>query len=125
MGWLRGVLLLAMAGALALALGLALAERATAESSQRAYTTSPPDNTRPWQGLAAQDGRYEVLLGDGCQQIRPNMNVLLARGDAANEASLSIRLEGNDQVCSVVEWHWMSNLPCVTNDVGDCDVASA
>jgi hypothetical protein len=125
MGWQRGVLLLVTADALALAIGLMQADDATAARSQRAYTTSPPNRNPPWLGLAAQDGHYEILLGDDCQQIGPDMNVLLERGDAANEAVWRIRLDSTDQECSVAEWHWMGNLPCVTNDVGDCDVTNA
>ena len=84
---------------------------------------SHPGKNPPWLGLATQSGRYEVLLGDGCDAIGPDMNVL-ATTDMSSP-TWTLRLADNDQVCSVAEWHWMGNGTCFTNAAGDCDVAEA
>jgi len=87
-----------------------------------AYTTDHPGKNYPWLGLAAPDGRYEVLLGDGCAQIGPAMNVQLERSDDTNDAQWTLQLPGGDLTCSVSEWHWMGNTPCSQNADGECDV---
>jgi hypothetical protein len=87
------------------------------------YTAGHPGKNPPWLALAAPDGRYEVLLGAGCDAIGPDMNVLLERSDATNEATWWLELPGDDQVCTLAEWHWMGNSPCASNDAGACDVA--
>jgi hypothetical protein len=89
------------------------------------HTTGHPGKNLSWLGLAAPDGHYEVLLGDGCEAIGPDMNVLLGRSDDTNEGVWTLQRPDGDQVCRVAEWHWMGNAPCEMNDAGVCDVANA
>jgi hypothetical protein len=111
-------------------LGVALGMLSTAstgwtqEAAQRAYTTGHPGKA-DWLGLATPDGRYEIALGEGCDGIGPDMNVLLAKSDESNEAQWTLQLPDHDQVCTVAEWHWMGNAPCEQNADGVCDVAEA
>jgi hypothetical protein len=92
---------------------------AAADGPRRAYTTSHPGKA-DWLGLATQDGRYEIVLGDGCDAIGPDMNVL---ADTSDDEHWTVQLLDADQVCSVAEWHWQGNTPCFTNADGACDVA--
>jgi hypothetical protein len=94
---------------------------AAAEGAQRAYTTANPAS-KDWLGLATQQGRYAILLGDGCDGIEQDMNVL---ADTSDENNWTLQLEDSDQLCAVVEWHWMGNTPCFTNADGECDIADA
>ncbi len=55
-----------------------------------AYTTGHPGKNLPWLGLATPSGRYEVLLGDGCKAVAPDMNVLLNTSDDSNEAQWAL-----------------------------------
>lgn len=113
-----GLCMLALAGLLK-GLGEVLTAYA-ADGGERAYTTANPA-TADWLGLATQGGRYTILLGDGCDGIGPDMNVI---ADTSAEP-WTLQLEGSDQVCTVAEWHWQGNTPCFTNEAGDCDVEDA
>jgi hypothetical protein len=93
---------------------------AAAEGVERAYTTAHPGRA-DWLGLATLEGRYEIAPGPGCERIGPDMNVLLDRG---GETWLIEAVDG-DQLCSVAEWHWVGDLPCFTNDQGECNVEDA
>jgi hypothetical protein len=91
-----------------------------------AYTGSHPGKNLPWLGLATQTGRYEILLGDGCDGITADINVQIEQSDDSDDATWSLQIPDSDQVCSVAEWHWMDNAPCERNpDTGECDVADA
>lgn len=89
---------------------------------QPAYTMAHPGKA-DWLALATQDGRYEIALGTdpGCDGIAADMNVLASTD--MSSPTWSLQLPGSDQACTVVEWHWMGDLPCFTNPDGACDVA--
>jgi hypothetical protein len=107
-----------MALTVAIAAAMMTASVAAADDPLRAYTTANPATTE-WLGLATHSGRYTILLGDGCDAIGPDMNVLADRSD---DNAWTLRIEGSDQVCTVVEWHWQGDTPCFTDDAGDCNV---
>ncbi len=94
---------------------------AAADGPQRAYTTANPGSS-DGLGLATQQGRYAIVLGDGCDGIGPDINVL---ADTSDDNDWKLQLDGSDRACAVAEWHWMGNTPCFTNDDGECDVADA
>jgi len=86
-----------------------------------------PEQTREYARLLPRpsslhpNGRYEVLLGDGCAQIGADMNVWLERSDDTNEVTWWLQAPDTDQVCTITEWHWVGNTPCTQNDAGVCD----
>ena len=59
-----------------------------------------------------------MLLGDGCEQIGAGMNVWLVRSDDTNDATWWLQAPNDDQICTVDEWHWAGNTPCVEDDSG-------
>jgi hypothetical protein len=97
---------------------------AAAEGEQQAYVTADPDRSDR-VGLATQDGRYALVLGDGCDGAVPGVNVLMST-DAAGSLVLQVvdpLLGLQDQTCSVVEQERMGDTPCGKNPAGECDVA--
>jgi hypothetical protein len=54
---------------------------AAAEGEQRAYVTAAPGRSDR-VGVATQDRRYALVLGDGCAGVVPGVNVLMSTDDA-------------------------------------------
>ena len=97
---------------------VALALLAQTLPGLQTYTT--PDPVGIGQiGLAMPNGRFVVDLGPGCDGITPGENVEL---DAGSGDVGSLVLE-DGTLCNIYFVAALSDVPCATNDVGDCDVA--
>ena len=93
--------------------------------AQTAYVTGSP--VADWLGLATPSGRDAIQLGDGCEGVAPGLNVMQ---DNATGADLRLRVV--DPVvgvlpaeCVVAARRHMSDVPCIQNQRGACDVAFA
>jgi hypothetical protein len=85
----------------------------------RGYTTPDPINADRF-GIALPSGRYMVSLETACDQISVGQNVWVW---AERDDEWQIQpLEGAD-VCAVQVWGRMSDVPCLQDSAGDCDVA--
>ena len=111
---------------LTVALLLTSAAVAAADGGQQAYVTFDPARSDR-VGLATQDGRYALVLGDGCDGVAPGVNVLMSTDDAGGLVLQVVDpiLGLQDQACRVVDQKRMSDEPCRTNPAGACDVAWA
>jgi hypothetical protein len=112
-------------GMLLLSIALSMVPSVSWAQESLAYTTGHPCKNLPWLGLATQSGRYEVLLGDECEQIGADMNVLLNASDDSTGRSGRCNYPTVTRHAAWPEWHWMGNLACARNETGDCDVADA
>lgn len=86
-----------------------------------AYTTSDPVNSDRL-GLATDNGRYMIELGNGCEGIYAGMNVELL---AAQGNMLAVVPSGESltHVCVATIDARMSDVPCFQTD-NLCDVAA-
>ena len=77
---------------------------AAADGGQQAYVRADPGRSDR-VGLATQDGRYALVLGDGCDGVVPGVNVLMSTDDAGGLVLKVIDpiLGLQDQACRVVE----------------------
>jgi hypothetical protein len=94
-------------------------------SPRQAYITDDP--ARPDRlGLATQDGRYMLQLGEGCNGVRSGVNVLVAADDvgALTLQVIDPVLGLLDEECEVVDLQHTSDVPCRMNADGLCDVVS-
>ena len=94
-------------------------------NSGNAWVTSAPSNSGGM--MATQDGRYALVLGEGCAGVVPGVNVLMSTDDAGG---LVLQVVGSilglqDQTCGVVEQEYLDDTPCGKSPAGECDVAWA
>ncbi len=83
------------------------------------YVTGAP--VPNWLGLATLGGRDAILLGDGCGDVVPGVNVLVDE-DGALQIVDPVRGVQAD-MCTLVQRVHMSDAPCAQNGAGVCDVA--
>jgi hypothetical protein len=96
------------------------------EGPQQAYVTADPGRSDR-VGLATQDGRYALVLGDGCDQVVPGVNVLMSTDDAGGLLLQVVDpiLGVQDQAYSVLDQERVGDTPCGKNPAGQCDVGWA
>lgn len=78
-----------------------------------AYTTADPVREDAL-GLALPFGRYAIQLAEGCDGVTAGQNVAFR-----SEADL----DWIEPACHIYVIGMMSDVPCFTNELGECDVA--
>jgi hypothetical protein len=83
------------------------------------YLTGAP--VPDWLGLATPDGRYAIVLGEGCEAAAPGVNVVILDSD---QMQVVDPLDGpRPEACTLARRVRMSDVPCARNPAGLCDVA--
>jgi hypothetical protein len=82
---------------------------------------TPRDPSGTWLELAAPAGRWAVLYDTSlCTAPAAWTNVWLAL-DEQSQRPITVDRDG-DGMCAVSQWSWSSDVPCVPDEDGACDV---
>ncbi len=88
-------------------------------AEQSGYLTGAP--VPDWLGLATTGGRDAIVLGEGCETAAPGVNVVILDSE---HVQLVDPLAGpRPGACTLGTRVHMSDMPCVRNPMGLCDVA--
>jgi hypothetical protein len=94
------------------------------DEPEAAYVTGSP--LYGWLGLATRDGTYVIQLEDGCEDVDAGVNVLVE--PVSEDGAIALRavdglLGPVESVCLVTDLVRISDEPCVTDELGRCNVS--